>query len=67
LESILDRYKQSVNKILVEDENGEWVKYQDVVDSLRYIIRALEIPEHDVEYFVEDAINQHNMIGVVEE
>lgn len=63
----MDRYKQSVNKILVEDENGEWVKYQDVVDSLRYIIRALEIPEHDVEYFVEDAINQHNMIGVVEE
>ena len=63
----MDRYKQSVNKILVEDENGEWVKYQDVVDSLRYIIRALEIPEHDVEYFVEDAINQHNMLEVVEE
>jgi hypothetical protein len=54
----IQRYNQNKNKTLAKSTNGEWVRYEDAEQAIRYIVRMLDVPEEDVEYFVKDALEQ---------
>jgi uncharacterized protein YbcC (UPF0753/DUF2309 family) len=54
----IQRYNQNKNKTLVKSAKGEWVRYEDAEQAIRYIVRMLDVPEEDVEYFVKDALER---------